>query len=39
MENQVKQESTETKVERIQELLEQERAVAGVAYSTDVYAE
>ena len=39
MENKVKQESTETKVEKIQELLEQERAVAGVAYSTDVYTE
>lgn len=28
-----------TKVEEIQELLDQERAVVGVAYSTDVYAE
>ena len=27
------------KVEKIEELLEQERAVVGVAYSTDVYTE
>lgn len=39
MEEQEKQESTETKVKQIQDLLEEERAVVGVSYSTDVYTE